>query len=184
MRKLIVQVEMSLDAVEDNADLWGLIFEHHTDETTAAFKEQYARTDLLIMGRITYESFAEVWPTRDGEDEIANKMNSMPKLVASRTLKGPLTWNASLIEGDVVEAIRQVKQQPGQDILQFGVGELTRTLLDAGLIDELRFSIIPAMVGSGQRVFDNIDATRLKLLHTRTFSSGIVELQYQPKPRE
>jgi dihydrofolate reductase len=184
MRKLIILVEMSLDAVEDNPNLWGLIFEHHNDETTAAFTEQFNRTDLLIMGRITYESFAEVWPMRGDEDPIAAKMNGMPKLVASRTLKSPLNWNASLIEGDVVEAIRQAKQQPGQDIVQFGVGELTHTLLDAGLIDELRFSIIPAMVGSGQRVFDNIDTTKLNLLHTRTFSSGIIELQYQPKPRE
>src|SRR5688572_3151918 len=104
----------------------------------------------------------------------------MPKYVASRTLNEPLEWNATLLRGDLAGAIRKLKQESGKDLLQYGVGELTRTMLDHGLIDELRLMVFPFTFGSGQRLFENMDTNSLKLLETRTFSSGVIALHYRP----
>lgn len=101
MRKIIVQTEVSLDAVLDSPDLWRLVFNYHNEEITKYFKDQLFSSDALLMGRVTYEGFSEVWLSRAGMDDIADRMNSLPKFIASRTLKGPLKWNAKLIKGDV-----------------------------------------------------------------------------------
>ena len=134
--------------------------------------------DALLMGKKTYEFFAQVWPTRQGKQ--ADKINSMPKFVASRTLEEPLQWNAKLIKGDVPEEIRKLKQEPGKSLLQYGVGELTRTMLKHGLVDEFRILVFPLTVGEGPRIFDHMGVHTLKLLDTRTFSSGAMALIYQP----
>jgi dihydrofolate reductase len=130
------------------------------------------------MGRKTYEGFAKVWPTRQGKD--ADKINSMPKYVASRTLKAPLQWNATLIEGDAAQEIGKLKQAPGKSLLQYGTGELTHALLQHGLVDELRILVYPFSFGEGPRIFERMGVNTLKLLGTKTFSSGVVALQYQP----
>ena len=135
--------------------------------------------DALLMGRKTYESFATIWPTRQGED--ADRINSMPKYVASRTLKEPLQWNATLIKGDVAEEISKLKQEPGKSLLQYGVGELTHTILKHGLVDEFRMLVFPFAFGAGPRVFEHMGVNTLKLLDTRTFSSGVVALHYRPQ---
>jgi dihydrofolate reductase len=93
------------------------------------------------MGHKTYEYFAQVWPTREGKD--AERINNMPKFVASRTLTEPLDWNAKLLTGNIAKAIDELKQQPGEALLQYGVGELTHTMLRHGLIDELRLVVFP-----------------------------------------
>jgi dihydrofolate reductase len=142
-------------------------------------KEQLFHSDALLAWRVTYEGFAEVWPTRTGDD-FSDRMNSLPKYVASRTLKEPLTWNASLMEGDVAKEVAKLKNQPGQDILQYGIGELTHTLIQGGLVDELRFLVFPVAVGSGGRIFETFEKTALKLLETKTFETGVVALHYQP----
>src|SRR6185295_11437358 len=134
--------------------------------------------DALLMGKKTYEGFAQVWPTRQGE--MADRINGMPKYVASRTLKEPLQWNARLIKGNVAEEIRKLKQEPGKSLLQYGVGELTHTMLKHGLVDEFRLLVFPFSVGEGPRIFEHIGVTTLKLLDTKTFSSGVVARQYQP----
>jgi dihydrofolate reductase len=131
------------------------------------------------MGQKTYRFFAQVWPTRQGKD--ADKINSMPKYVASRTLKEPLQWNATLIKGDVAEEIRRLKQEPGKSLLQYGVGELTHTMLKHGLVDELRIVVFPVAFGEGPRIFENMGVNTLKLLDSRIFSSGAVALHYQPQ---
>lgn len=107
-------------------------------------------------------------------------MNSLPKYVASRTLAGPLTWNATLIEGDVAAAIASLKEQPGQDILQYGCGELTHTLIRAGLVDEFRLLVYPVAVNEGRRLLDELTKTKLNLLSSQTFSTGVLALHYQP----
>ncbi len=114
------------------------------------------------------------------EGDFAVRMNTLPKYVASTTLQ-QLEWNASLIEGDVPAAVTKLKQQPGQDILIYGSGELVRTLTEHDLIDEYRLMVHPVVVGSGKRLFDGIrDASTLKLTDTVTFSSGVVALVYEP----
>jgi dihydrofolate reductase len=182
MRKVIVQTEISLDAVMENPQRW--VFDFHNEETEKYIKDQLFASDALLMGRVTYEAFAEVWPTRAGADEIADRINSLPKFVASRTLQGPLAWNATLIKGDIAEEVAKLKQQPGQDILQYGIGELTHTLMQHGLVDEFHFLLFPVVVGSGERIFEKIDQTGLKLLEAKTFDTGVVVLHYQPQRKE
>jgi dihydrofolate reductase len=181
MRKVIVQTEITLDAVQDNPQNWA--FDFHNDEVAQYMRDQLFASDTLVMGRVTYEAFAEVWPTRAGTDEIADRINNLPKFVASRTLQAPLKWNATLLK-DVVQEIAQLKQQPGQNILQYGTGELTRTLMQHGLIDELHYLVFPVVVGDGQRTLEQLDKTTLKFLQSKSFSTGVVALHYQPQKKE
>jgi dihydrofolate reductase len=105
----------------------------------------------------------------------------MPKYVASRTLKEPLSWNTILIKGDAAEEIRKLKKEPGGSLVQYGVGELTYTMLKHGLVDEIRLLVYPFAYGEGPRIFEHMGVNTLKLLETRTFSSGVVALHYQPQ---
>ena len=179
MRKIIVEVEVSVDGAMggENEDFWKQVFPFHSPDVVAYLNDLLFTPDALLMGRKTYEFFAKVWPTREGKD--ADRINNMPKYVASRTLKEPLTWNATLIKGDVVEALKKLKQEPGKDLLQYGVGELTHTMLQHGLVDELRILVYPFTFGEGPRIFEHMGINTLKLLDTKTFSSGAVAHRYQ-----
>src|SRR4051794_21989964 len=179
MRKIIVEAEMSLDGVMGGENqFWQQIFQFHSADVAEYLSDLIFMPDALLMGRITYEGFAQVWPTRKGKD--ADRINSMPKYVASRTLKEPLQWNATLIKGDVAEEIRKLKQDSGKSLLQYGVGELTHTMLEAGLVDEFRLLVFPFSFGVGPRIFEHMGVNTLNLLDTKTFSSGVVALHYQP----
>jgi dihydrofolate reductase len=180
MRKIIVEAEVSLDGVSDGGgpDFWQQVFKYHSDDVTGYLNDLLLTPEALLMGRITYEGFAEVWPTREGK--MADHINRMPKYVASKTLKEPLAWNATLIKGDVAAEIGKLKQEPGKALLQYGLGELTNTMLRHGLVDEVRLLVFPFTFGKGQRTFENIDTTTFKLLDTKTFTSGAVVLTYQP----
>ena len=180
MRKIIVEAEVSIDGAMggENPDFFQHIFPFHSADVTEYLNDLLFMPDALLMGQKTYAGFAQVWPTRQGKD--ADRMNSMPKYVASRTLKEPLDWNATLIKGDVAEEIRKLKQESGKSLLQYGVGELTHTMLEAGLVDEFRLLVFPFSFGEGPRIFDHMGVNTLKLLDTKTFSSGVVALHYQP----
>ena len=178
MRKLIISSQVSMDMAIDNPQ--NFVFDYVNEEFMTYAREQLFESDALIMGRITYEAFAKAWSERAGADEFADRMNSLPKYVASRTLKEPLTWNAHLIKGDVVKEVAQLKEQNGKNILQYGSGELTHTLLEHGLIDEFRLMVFPVAMGTGQRPFENIQKVPMKLLETKTFNTGVVILHYQP----
>jgi dihydrofolate reductase len=162
----------------NGAEYWGQVFQYHSDDVKAYLNDLLFTPDALLMGRITYEGFAQVWPTRQGKD--ADHINSMPKYVASRTLKEPLAWNATLIKGDAAEAIGKLKQESGKALLQYGLGELTQTMLQHGLVDELHLVIFPFVCRKGQPAFESIGVYALKLADTKTFSSGAVLLVYQP----
>lgn len=178
MRKIIVEAEVSLDGVMNGPDFWGQVFKYHSPDVSDYLNKLLFAPEALLMGRLTYQVFAEVWPARQGQE--ADRINRMPKYVASRTLPEPLAWNATLIKGDLVKELGKLKQEPGQDLLQYGVGELTRTMLKHGLVDELRLLVFPFTFGQGPRVFENMELNTLKLLDTQTFSSGVVALHYQP----
>jgi dihydrofolate reductase len=182
MRKIIVEAEVSVDGVMggENADFWNQVFPFHTPDVEKYLTDLLFMPDALLIGQKTYTFFAQVWPAREGKQ--AEKINSMPKYVASRTLKEPLPWNATLMEGDVAEEIRKLKEAPGKSLLQYGVGELTYTMLQHGLVDEFRFLVFPFAFGEGRRIFEHMGVNTLKLLDTRTFSSGVVALHYQPGP--
>jgi len=179
MRKIIVEAEVSVDGVMGQGpDFWNQIFQFHTPDVQEYLSELLFLPDALLMGRKTYESFAQVWPTRQGKD--ADRINSMSKYVASRTLMEPLQWNATLIKGDVPDEIRKLKEAPGEYLVQYGVGELTHTMLKYSLVDEFRILVFPLTVGEGPRIFDHMGVNTLKLLDTKTFSSGVVAHRYQP----
>jgi len=180
MRKIIVEAEVSVDGVMggENADFWKQVFPFHSADVQEYLNELLFMPDALLMGRRTYEGFAQVWPTRQGKD--ADRINSMPKYVASRTLKEPLQWNAKLIKGDIPEEIRKLKQEPGKGLVQYGVGELTHTMLKHNLVDELHVLVYPFAYGEGTRIFEQMGVNMLKLLNTKTFSSGAVALMYEP----
>lgn len=181
MGKVIVEAEVSLDGIMggDDDNFWALIFQFHSADVTAYLDELLLRADALLLGRITYEGFAQVWPSMEGKG--ADKINSMPKYVASRTLKEPLAWNATLIKGQVAEEISKLKQESNNSLLQYGVGELTHTMLQQGLVDELRILVYPFTFGKGERIFALMDVHTLKLLDTQMFNSGAVLLRYQPQ---
>lgn len=180
MGKVIVEAEVSLDGVlGGEMAFWKQIFQFHTPDVQEYLDNLVFMPDALLCGRETYQGFAGVWPTRQGK--IADRINSMPKYVASRTLQEPLTWNATLIKGDVVEEIRQLKQEHGKGLLQYGVGELTQTMLKAQLVDEVRLLVFPFTFGGGPRIFEQMGVHTLKLVETKTFSSGVVALHYEPQ---
>lgn len=176
MRKLVESTFMSLDGVISSPQEWSPPYwnEEHADY---AQKLLFA-ADALVLGRKTYEGFAEAWPARSG-NEYTDRINGMPKHVASTTLQ-ETTWNASVMAGDVAEEVARLKRDPGQDLLKFGTGELDRTLLEHRLVDEYHFWLFPVAVGRGDRLFDGFDLTALTLQNTTTFSTGIVVLVYSP----
>ena len=181
MRKLTVEAEVSLDGGMGggNADFWKHVFPFHSADVGQYLDELLLEPDALLMGRETYQGFAQIWPTREGA--MADRINALPKYVASRTLKEPLEWNAKLIEGDVAEQIEKLKQEPGKGLLQYGIGELTHTMLKHGLVDELRILVFPFAFGEGPRIFERMGVHTLKLLDTKTFTSGAVALRYRPE---
>lgn len=178
MSKLIVEAEVSLDGVVNNPDIWAEIFKYHSEDVIEHLNNLLATPDALILGRKTYQAFAQVWPERN--DENAIRINSMPKYVASRTLKQPLDWNATLIQGNVVEEIRKLKQELGNGLIQYGIGELTDTMLKNELIDEIQLIVFPFTFGKGERWFENIDIGNFELLDYKSFRSGAILLRYQP----
>ena len=173
MRKLVESTFMTLDGVISRPQDWSPPY--WDDEHTAYAGKLLDPADALLLGRDTYEGFAAAWPGRPGE--YADKINAMPKHVASRTLT-ETTWNASLIEGDVAEAVAALKDQDGGDIIKYGTGELDRALVENQLVDEFHFWVFPVVVGKGDRLFDGLDLTSLKLVDTSRFESGIVVLVY------
>ena len=183
MRKIIVEAEVSLDGAMGGANMefWKQVFSFHSPDVEQYLEELAFVPDALLMGQKTYAAFASIWPTRQGK--VADRVNGMPKYVASRTQQEPLQWNATLIKGDVAEALKKLKQEPGSALLQYGVGELTHSMLKSGLVDELRVLVYPFVFGDGPRMFEQMGVNTLKLLGTKTFSSGVVELQYQPQNR-
>jgi dihydrofolate reductase len=146
--------------------------------------EQLKGVDTLLFGRVTYEGMASFWPTRfakENDPVVAGLMNSTPKIVFSRTLERADWENTRLVKENVAEEVSQLKQQPGKDIAIFGSANLTASLLQMGLVDELRLMVNPIILGSGTPVFKGVhEKLNLKLLRAQTFRSGNVLLCYQP----
>jgi len=158
MRKVIVEAEVSLDGVigGDSPEFWTEVFKYHDADVSAYLKDLLFTPDALLMGRKTFQSFARIWPTRSGEE--ADKINRMPKYVASRSLKAPLAWNATLLDGDTAKEIAKLKEQPGRDLLQYGVGQLTQTLLRHNLVDEFR--LVEFFAGRPHRIHQRVGRGR------------------------
>src|SRR5467141_876795 len=177
-RTLAATLFMSLDGVVESPEKWTFQF---GDDALWKFKlEETFASDALLLGRVTYEGFAAAWPNRKDPDAFADRFNSMPKFVASRTLT-KLAWNNShLIKGDLAAEVSKLKQQPGQDIVIHGSPGLIRSLLPHDLIDEFRLLVYPLVLGRGKRLFDEASQASLKLVESTTFSKGVVKLVYRP----
>ncbi|MED7954507.1 dihydrofolate reductase family protein [Streptomyces sp. BE303] len=176
-RKIVTGLFISLDGVVEAPETWHFPFMN--DEMGAAVGQMHAEADTLLLGRKTYETFAAVWPHRSGE--MADAINGIRKLVASTTLTGTDWNNSAVIEGDVVAAVKELKQQPGGNINLTGSIGLTRTLLEAGLVDELRLLVHPIVLGTGLRLFAEGSArVPLQLTRSTAFSTGVLDLSYRP----
>jgi dihydrofolate reductase len=177
MRKLVESTFVTLDGSISDPQTWSPPY--WDDEHAAYASKLLFAADALVLGRATYEGFATAWPSRSG-DPYTDRINEMPKHVASRTLR-ETTWNATVLEGDAAEAIAALKAEDGGDLLKFGTGELDRALLEHGLLDELHLWVFPVLVGSGQRLIEGIPTTHLELVDTTRFGSGIIANTYTPK---
>ncbi|WP_433413867.1 dihydrofolate reductase family protein [Microtetraspora malaysiensis] len=176
-RKVVAGLFMSLDGVVEAPDRWH--FPYLNDEMAAAVGSMHAAADTLLLGRVTYESFAAVWPHQTGE--LADQINSIHKLVVSTTLDRADWTNSTLIAGDVIGSLVELKRQPGKNIHLTGSLTLTRMLLYAGFIDELRLLIHPIVLGTGERLFpEGTDRVSLELARSATFTTGVLDLTYQP----
>ena len=177
MRKLLESTFVSLDGVISNPQEFSPPY--WDDEHSAYSMSLMEGVDAQVLGRVTYEGFAKAWSQRSG-DPFTDNFNAMPKYVASRTLT-ETTWNAQLLEGDAVEAVRRLKEKDGGNLIKYGSGEFSKALLDAKLVDEYHIWVFPVIAGTGDRLFDGQAMTHLDLLGSTTFKSGIVVHKLAPK---
>ena len=180
MRKLKAWQYVTLDGVVEAPENWVMPDEKMFEEQTA----DYAASDALLLGRRTYEIFAASWPQRGSEVPNADWMNNTRKYVASTTLESPEWENTTVLDGDAGEAVSRLKQEDGGTITLNGSATRLRSLLGAGLVDELRLFVHPVAVGSGQRLFESVQALGpMKLSECRAYDNGVVSLTYEPSER-
>jgi dihydrofolate reductase len=180
MRKLIASFFISLDGVVEAPDKWH--FPYFNDEMGQAVGEAIAASDSMLLGRHTYEEWAAFWPQQDpASDPFVSVMNETPKFVASTTLEKVDWQNTTLLEGDLAEAVNELKARAGKNIGMSGSATLVRSLLEQGLVDELRLLVHPLVVGSGAKLFpDGASPVSLELVDSKTFSTGVLDLTYRP----
>jgi dihydrofolate reductase len=188
MRKVVASTFVTLDGVfEDPGGAEG--FEHggwsfkyvgRSDDDQNYQADLLRETDALLLGRVTYEGFSKAWPAMKDGGWYPEKMNSMPKYVVSSTLRKAEWNNSTIIKSDVAEEVAKLKQQPGENIVIFGSGELVNGLLRHQLIDELRLLVHPVVLGSGKRLFAEGSPVGLTVTEARVFGSGVVLVKYEP----
>ena len=189
MSNVIVSEDVSVDGVfQDNGVSieierggWAATFDR--GEEGDKFKlDELAAGGAQLLGRKTYDIFAAAWPTITDDQGFADYMNGMPKYVASTTLKDPEWNNTTVLEGELAQEVKKLKDEIDGDILVYGSGQLVASLLDEGLIDELRLMVYPAIVGEGEHLFGTqSDLSRLKLKASKPLGpDGVVVLTYEP----
>ena len=179
MRRIVVSTYVSLDGIYLDPTEWSLPY---FDEAAGAYlQELMSDAEALLMGRVTYEGFSAAWTQREGD--IADRFNTMPKHVASRTLSAPLSWNNShLVEGELVDHVAKLKQEGDGSILMYGTGPVAIALMNAGLVDEHHSWIHPVVWGGDEpRLFGSgLERFSFELVDTTTTPSGIVILHHRP----
>jgi class 3 adenylate cyclase/dihydrofolate reductase len=187
--RLIVTAYVTVDGIveapgfdehRDGRNAWALRVQNDEDEQYN--KAQLGSADALLLGRRTWQIWAAFWPTATGDEWLAERMNAMPKYVVSKSL-GRADWNNStIISGDVAAEVTRLKAQPGGELVVYGSPDLVDELLRHDLVDEYRLLVYPVILGSGKHLFrDRIDMHNLRLVASRTFSSGVVLLSYVPE---
>jgi len=181
VRKVVAGLFISLDGVTQSPDKWQ--FDHFDAEIMAAMGAHIAEEDAVLLGRVTYQEWASYWPTSTDEP-YASHINNTPKYVVSTTLERVEWKNSTLIKGNLAEEIAKLRQQPGKNIGVAGSPTLVESLLQNDLLDELTLMVHPVVVGGGKRLFkEGRDLKRLKLMDSRTTSTGVVILTHQPMSR-
>ena len=178
MSRVIVTEFITLDGVIEDPSSWQR--GHATDDGPFKRDELFA-SDGLLLGRVTYQEFAAYWPTATVTGAFGERMNVLPKFVATTTLEA-LEWNATKLEGDVVAAVEELKHQDLGNLLTYGSATLVQTLLKHRLVDELRLMVYPLILGSGKRLFAEGDRVPLELLAHRDLGGGVQVLTYGPAP--
>lgn len=183
MGRLIISTQLTLDGIM-TVDKWFNKHGEHAWENSGgqAALDQLLAADAFVLGRKNYEGLAAVWPAMTDDVGFAERTNSLPKFVASRTLRGPLEWNSTLIEGDLTESINALKQRFKGSLLTFGLGEFSYQLLERGLVDEVRIWINPYIWGEGEQPLQGKGRFSFELKSTTTFDTGLVLMSYQPRP--
>jgi dihydrofolate reductase len=184
--RIVVTEFVSLDGVmedpggAENFRHGGWSFEIDRGDEGNTFKlDEALSSEALLLGRVTYEGFAEAWPSREGE--FADKFNTMPKYVVSSTLEEPEWNNSTVLKGDLAEEVAKLKQEQDGDIVVHGSAQLVQALIDHDLVDELRLMVFPVVLGSGKRLFgDTSDKKRLRLVDSKTVGDGVAILTYAP----
>ena len=193
--KLTVTTFVSVDGVmqgpggpdEDRSDGFtrgGWLVPHFDEETGRFMVEVFEQVDAFLLGRRTYDIFATSWPNATTDDPVANRLNTLPKYVASTTLTEPEWGPTTVLTGDVPTAVAELKRQPGRELQVHGSGRLVGTLHEHDLVDEYRLLVFPVVVGEGRRLFpDRGMATGLALVDSRTTGSGVAIHVYRPTGR-
>ena len=176
MRTIVESTLVSADGVIGDPPQWAMGY--RDEEVQAEALDRLSESDAMLMGRATYELFAAAWPAQSGD--FADRMNSIRKYVFSSTLERADWSNSTIVRGDAVTEVTKLKQQGDGELAVYGHGLLAQTLLAHGLVDELRLSIHPVLVGRGKLLFRDGLTTPLKLVATRTFGTGVVVLSYRP----
>jgi dihydrofolate reductase len=185
MGRIIVTEFVSLDGVmedpggSEDFKHGGWSFEFSRGDEGDKFKvDETNDAAAMLLGRATYEGFAEAWPSRDGE--FADKFNNMPKYVVSSTLENPEWTNTTVLKGDVAQAVETVKEQVDGDIVVHGSAQLSQALIDQGLVDELRLMVFPVVLGAGKRLFGpTADKRTLRLTDSKIVGDGVAILVYE-----
>jgi dihydrofolate reductase len=180
--RVVAQTFVTLDGVMEAPEKWQLPNDLFDEAMGPFVGGSFEKAEALLLGRRTYEEFAAFWPAQPDSDPFAAQMNSLPKIVVTKTLK-KLEWkNSTRLEGDLVEEVGRLRQRPGRDILIIGSGQLVSGLTPHGLIDEYQFILHPIVVGRGKKLFaDGIDPTLLELVDSKAFGTGVIALTYRPR---
>jgi dihydrofolate reductase len=185
MGKIVITEFISLDGVvedpggSEDFKHSGWSFEIERGEEGDQFKlDETMSAEALLLGRRTYEGFADAWPSREGE--FADKFNNMPKYVVSSTLKDPEWTNSTVLEGDVADEVSKLREEHDGEIVVHGSVQLVQALIEHGLVDELRLMVFPVVLGAGKRLFgETSDKRRLKLADSKTVGDGVQILTYE-----
>ncbi|MDD5396652.1 MAG: dihydrofolate reductase family protein [Candidatus Moranbacteria bacterium] len=183
MRKIIVWDVVTLDGCFEGRKPWDLSFHDLVwgPELEALSLEQLQEADMLVFGKNTYEGMAEYWTTAEGEGKVTALMNSIAKVVCSSSLE-KAQWNNTTIIRDAIPGLKRLKEQGSGPIYIFGSGKLVQSLMNAGIVDEIRLCIAPIILGNGRKLFDDENMTRrLELLESRSLQNGGVILRYEVK---
>ncbi|HSB47242.1 MAG TPA: dihydrofolate reductase family protein [Candidatus Bilamarchaeum sp.] len=181
MRKLIIWNVVTVDGCFEGGKPWDLEFHNLVwgPELEALSIEQLQEADMLVFGKNTYKGMAEYWPTAEAEGKVTALMNSIAKVVCSSSLE-KAEWSNTTIVRDAVPELKRLKEQGGRPMYIFGSGKLTQSLMNAGIIDEIRLCIAPTILANGRRFFtDGFTTRELKLLESRPLANGGVILRYQ-----